>query len=85
LEKTEVIKASGAIQIENNITLLQRRAWNLLLANAYDELPTQEKHQIGVTALTRGLAYSSRNDAHLKKLLKDCTRSQGRNLCQTSV
>jgi hypothetical protein len=49
LEKTEVIKASGAIQIENNITLLQRRAWNLLLANAYDELPTQEKHQIGVT------------------------------------
>src|SRR5262252_10461698 len=71
LEKTEVIKASGAIQIENNITLLQRRAWNLLLANAYDELPTQEKHRIGVTELTRGLAYSSRNDAHLKKLLKD--------------
>src|SRR5262245_22669038 len=61
LEKTEVIKASGAIQIENNITLLQRRAWNLLLANAYDELPTQEKHRIGVTELTRGLAYSSRN------------------------
>ncbi len=71
MEKTEVIKASGAIQIENNITLLQRRAWNLLLANAYDELPTREKHQIGVTELTRGLAYSSRNDAHLKKLLKD--------------
>jgi hypothetical protein len=71
LEKTEVIKASGAIQIENSITLLQRRAWNLLLANAYDELPIREKHRIGVAELTQALGYSSRNDAHLKKLLKD--------------
>ena len=29
--KREVIKHSAAIQIENNITLLQRRAWNVLL------------------------------------------------------
>ena len=70
MEKTEVIKASGAIQIENSITLLQRRAWNLLLANAYDELPIREKHRIGVAELTQALGYSSRNDAHLKKLLK---------------
>ena len=35
-DKTEVIKHSAAIQIQNNITLLQRRAWNVLLANAYD-------------------------------------------------
>ncbi len=26
--KQEVIKHSAAIQIENNLTLLQRRAWN---------------------------------------------------------
>ena len=35
----EVIKASPAIQIQSKISLLQRRAWNLLLANAYNELP----------------------------------------------
>ena len=40
-DKTEVIKHSAAIQIQNNITLLQRRAWNVLLANAYDELPSR--------------------------------------------
>ena len=31
----EVIKASPAIQIQSKISLLQRRAWNVLLANAY--------------------------------------------------
>ena len=34
----EVIKASAAIHIEGKITNLQRRAWNVLLAHAYDEL-----------------------------------------------
>ena len=38
-EINEVIKASPAIQIQGRITHLQRRAWNVLLANAYDELP----------------------------------------------
>jgi len=33
--RQEVIKHSAAIQIENNITLLQRRAWNVLLYHAY--------------------------------------------------
>ncbi len=40
--KRDVIKHSAAIQIQNNVTLLQRRAWNVLLANAYDELPIQD-------------------------------------------
>ena len=40
----EVIKASPAIQIQNRITHLQRRAWNVLLANAYNELPDKEIH-----------------------------------------
>ena len=36
-EINEVIKASPAIQIQSKITHLQRRAWNVLLANAYNE------------------------------------------------
>ena len=35
----EVIKASPAIQIQNRITHLQRRAWNVLLANALQRTP----------------------------------------------
>ncbi|HSX81426.1 MAG TPA: replication initiation protein, partial [Candidatus Saccharimonadia bacterium] len=66
----EVVKHSAAIQIQNNITLLQRRAWNVLLANAYDELPTQETHQVKVAELMEKLEFSSKNDEYLKGALK---------------
>ena len=66
-EKKEVIKHSAAIQIQNNITLLQRRAWNVLLANAYDELPTAEEHCIDVQDLMQALEFYSKNDKYLKE------------------
>jgi hypothetical protein len=66
----EVIKHSAAIQISSNITLLQRRAWNVLLANAYNELPTHEKHSIQVANLIRVLDFESKNDAYLKDAIR---------------
>lgn len=68
--RKEVIKHSAAVQIQNNITLLQRRAWNVLLANAYDELPTKEEHRIAVRELVRVLEYNGHNDAYLKEALE---------------
>jgi hypothetical protein len=68
--KKDVVKHSAAIQISNNITLLQRRAWNVLLANAYEELPTREKHYIQVIELMRTLEFTSKNDAYLKEALE---------------
>lgn len=69
-DKQEVIKHSAAIQIENNITLLQRRAWNVLLAYAYDELPSEEEHSIKVKKLTEVLEFDSKNDDYLKEALE---------------
>jgi truncated hemoglobin YjbI len=68
--RKEVIKHSSAVQIQNNITLLQRRAWNVLLANAYDELPTEEEHRMAVRELVRVLEYNGHNDAYLKEALE---------------
>ena len=45
-EINEVIKASPAIQIQSKISLLQRRAWNVLLANAYNDLPDKDIHSV---------------------------------------
>jgi hypothetical protein len=73
--RTEVIKASAAIHIQNNITLLQRRAWTFLLAHAYDDLPTKERHRIRVSDLMQGLSYESRNIAHIKQALRDLASS----------
>ena len=69
--KQEVVKHSSAIQIENVVTLLQRRAWNVLLANAYDDLPTEEVYSITVKELASALGYASRNETHLRETLKN--------------
>lgn len=42
----------------------------MLLANAYDELPTQETHQVKVSELMEKLEFSSKNDEYLKGALK---------------
>src|SRR6267378_4379650 len=71
--ENDVIKASAAIQISGKITLLQRRAWNVLLANAYDELPTKDRHTIHVVDLIRILEFNSDRDEYLKEALRALT------------
>ena len=69
-ETREVIKHSAAIQIENKINLLQRRVWNVLLANAYDKLTMEDSYSIKVSELMDTLEYQSKNERHLKESLK---------------
>ena len=69
-EINEVIKASPAIQIQSKISLLQRRAWNVLLANAYNELPTADIHRVSVVELAAKLGYASNDIEHLKETLE---------------
>ena len=72
----EVIKASPAIQIQSRISLLQRRAWNVLLANAYSELPNKDIHSVSLVELSAKLGFDSGNQEYLKEVLKsivDCT------------
>lgn len=68
--KHELFKHSAAIQIENNITLLQRKTWNALLWNAYDELPEREVHHISVEKLLRLVGFDSHNQDYLKVATK---------------
>ena len=70
MEKKEVIKHSAAIQISNEVNLLQRQAFNVLLANAFNELDKQELFKISMRDLCAILKYDSNNDAHLKQLLR---------------
>ena len=74
-EKTEVIKHSAAIHIENKVSLLQRRAWNILLAHAYDELPLKEVYSVRVKELIDKLGYDSKDENHLKAALKTLATS----------
>jgi hypothetical protein len=70
-ERKEIIKKhSAAIHIQNNITLLQRRAWNVLLYHAYDELPHHERHHVSTQALIDQLEFGSKNEAYLREALE---------------
>lgn len=64
--KNEVIKHSSAIHIKNSINLLQRRTWNVLLANAFNELRNKHIHKILVKDLHAMLAFESKNEEYLK-------------------
>jgi hypothetical protein len=68
--KKEVIKHSAAVHVQNNITLLQRRAWNVLLANAYDVLPSEDEYRIRVHDLMQVLEFDSKNEDYLKEALR---------------
>ena len=74
-KRNELIKASPAIQVQSKMTLLQRRAWNVLLANAYDELPNTDIYRVSVAELAAKLGFNSKNDDYLKEILEalvDC-------------
>ena len=75
-EINEVVKASPAIQIQSKISLLQRRAWNVLLANAYSDLPDKDIYTVSMVELSAKLGFNSGNRNYLKEVLKslvDCT------------
>lgn len=70
MSKKEVIKHTGAVHIENKINLVQRQAWNVLLAQAYDDLPKQDRFQVSAKDLCDILNIDRRNIKHLKDALE---------------
>ena len=70
MKNKEVIKHSSTIQITNKITLIQRKTWNILLANAYNDLPDKTNFTIKMKDLSTILGYPDRNDEHLKTSLE---------------
>ena len=71
MERSEVkvIKHSAAVGVVGCVTLLQRRAWNVLLALAYDELPSRERFSVSMSELIDRLSITTRNTEHMKSVL----------------
>ena len=72
--RQEVIKNSAAIQIDNRITLLQRRTWNALLFHAYNGLENEEEHSISLQYLAILVGYDSHDMEYLKETSKAMMR-----------
>ena len=76
--KRQVIKHSSAIQIgssDGDISLIQRKAYNVLLAHAYDDLPKKNSHRMPISDLCRYLNFDSNNTKHLKNALRGLVKT----------
>ena len=77
LQKTDVIKATGAVHISasRTLTLTERKIVNILLKNAYHDLLKKNKHTIKAAELVRLVGLSSKDN--LKDLRKALVRLTG--------
>ncbi len=76
--KQQVIKHSSAIQIgssSGDISLVQRKAYNVLLAHAYDDLPTKDEHRMPIADICRSLNFESNNTKYLKDALRGLVKT----------
>jgi plasmid replication initiation protein len=67
---TSVIKASGAISIENKVSLVQRQIWNILLSHAFDRLDTEQVHEIPLRLVFAEKGFDLREYGELREHLK---------------
>ena len=68
----EVKKHVGAIHVKGSLLLLQRKAANALLLNAYEELPDDsvKEHTVRVSDLAAAIGYDSNDHETLKRTLE---------------
>ena len=76
----ELKKHVGAIHVKGTLTLLQRKAVNALLLNAYHELPDESvrEHSIRLADLARALGYNSNDHELLKDTIETLVETKVR-------
>ncbi len=68
--KNEVIKHSAAVQMSHRMTLVQHKAWNVLLNNAYYDFHKKDIFEILVDEVKEGIEYTSRDNLYLQEQLE---------------
>ena len=69
--KREILKHSGAIQTSGEASLLERKTWNILLLNAFDDLKKKDRFEVSISDLCRWLRLSTQVSLGRKR--KSCT------------
>ena len=70
LEKLTLNKHIATIHCSNNISLLQRKIYNVLLYRAYDRLLEDDFHSISLSDLSKITGYNSKDTEKLKKAFR---------------
>lgn len=70
-QSKELKKHVAAIRVSNNVGLLARKSWNVLLLNAYEQLLNNETHQIPLNVFSSVTGYNSKSYDSLKNALEE--------------
>ncbi len=70
LDKLPLNKHIATIHCSNNISLLQRKIYNVLLYNAYDRLLENDFHSISLSDLAKTAGYNSKDIKKLKNAFR---------------
>lgn len=72
LGRNELKKHVGAVHVRGKLSLLQRKLANVLLLNAYDELPRPDvfEHAIRIRTLAEAAGFDSNDHEHLREALE---------------
>jgi len=73
-----VPKHSAFIAISNDITVMQRKAWNCMLSHAYQHLPKHDVHMISMRQLLDAMSMTTNNHEHIKQKIGELMKIQVR-------
>jgi plasmid replication initiation protein len=73
-----LIKADGAIHSEHPLSLVQQRLWDVLLANAYNDLVSAETYSVSITEIFEQTGHSIDTLAQLDECLKALLHTEHR-------
>lgn len=68
---SELRKHVAAIHTSGQLSFLERKMFNVLLANAFDTLLSKRRHGIPVSILSEMIGFNSKNVGDLKEALTD--------------
>ncbi len=77
VERTDndiLIKNSGAINIVNDLNSTQRKAWNAMLFEAYQNLLTHEEHEAPLALIREHCGYKNKNYEDFRTLIQEMQR-----------
>lgn len=67
-KNNDLRKASGALQIEHKVTINEQRVWNILLANAYSNLPYKKEFSVNMREIMHYFEYE--DYTHIQESIK---------------
>lgn len=74
-QNKQIIKHSSTTQIINDMNLVARKCWNILVANAFDEMKYKDQFEITASELIKMLGMKTKNYSYFESIFDSLFKS----------